>query len=76
MILTEAPDEFTFSSRNPILAHTQSEVGVHITIDRPVGRPGKALSATIKVQDHARNWHRLAFPHLRSAPTAPPAASP
>jgi hypothetical protein len=71
LIMTEAPDDITFGHRNPILPHTIGEVNAHVVIGYPVGRAGKKMNVTIKVQDHARNWYRLAFQHLKSAPLAP-----
>jgi hypothetical protein len=73
VVLIEAPHGTIFSSRNPILPHALREVGVVISIDRPIGRAGNRLSATIKVQDHARNWYTVTFRHLKSSPIAPPA---
>jgi hypothetical protein len=74
MFLVEAPEDVTFSSRNPILPHSLQEVGAHITINRPIGRSGKNMRVMIKIQDHARKWYWLIFWDVKSAtPPAPPA---
>jgi hypothetical protein len=65
VLWVQHPERETYG-RYPILAHRLSPGTVNITVDRPVGKPGKRMRVSIKIQDHARRWYRLTFRNLRS----------
>jgi len=64
MVSVQHPNRNENSSKNPILPNSLTYGDVHITIDHPVGKVGKPMRVVIALQDHARTWHKLAFPHL------------
>jgi hypothetical protein len=53
-----------YSFTNPIPAHSLTFASADIFIDHAIGRSGRPMRVTIRVQDHARRWHKLVFPHV------------
>jgi hypothetical protein len=64
MVITRSPlypQENTFSHENPIAPRTTTEASCVLILGKPVGRPGRNMTAVIKVSDQFGRWHRVKF---------------
>src|SRR5262249_38088034 len=55
------PEISTFSRENPIRPGAVSEVSGTLMFEKAIGRPGKPMTAVIKVSDQFGRWHRVKF---------------
>lgn len=63
VLLTSNPNPKinTFSQANPIAPRAISEVSGVLVFDKAIGRPGKPMTAVIKVSDQFGRWHKVKF---------------
>src|SRR3974377_712888 len=49
----------------PIAAHALTRGAINVVIDGALGGTKKHLYVAVRIQDHAGQWRRLIYPHLR-----------
>lgn len=67
-LMTRHPTDNVHSSKFPVMPHALTEASATIVIRGTVGGTGRkrAMRVSVSIQDHARRWHKLVFPHLRN----------
>jgi hypothetical protein len=69
-VITRHPTDNMYSFEFPILPKAISRASCDFIIDRPIGEPGKTITA-VAISDQRGRWHKVKFEKLRSVNQGP-----
>ena len=70
-VFTRHPTDNMYSFEFPVLPKAISRASCDVIINRPIGKPGKTITAVVAVSDQRGQWHKVKFEKLRSVNQGP-----